>query len=84
MYNQDWGYVFSSESQKLRQALTSIDVNHVPFNKRRRKKREKLEYVLLAPPTSIQTTTVGGSKDFFQFRSNVKMHVQVRFTVAYL
>ena len=41
MYDKDWGHVLSSEAQTLRQALTSIDVIHVPFNSGRRNKERE-------------------------------------------
>ena len=42
MYDKDWGYVWSSEPQTLRQALNFVDVFHVPFNKREAKWKEKV------------------------------------------
>ena len=38
-YYNDWRYVLRSEPQKLRQAQTSIDIHHVPVNKREAKKK---------------------------------------------
>ena len=38
MYDKDWGYVWSSEPQTLRQALTFTDVmQQVPIKKRETK-----------------------------------------------
>ena len=40
MCNKFWGYVLGSEPQKQRQALTSMDVIDVSFNKRAPKKKK--------------------------------------------
>ena len=70
----DWGYVLSSESQTLRQALTTS----MSFYKYQsaiggEKEREKLVFVYMVWCVAVV---------IFQSRLNIKIHVQVHFAVA--
>ena len=45
MFDKDWGYVLSSEPQKLRYGSTLIDVFRVPFKEREAERRAKNRFM---------------------------------------
>ena len=64
MYDTDWGYVLGFDPQTHRQALTFINIIHVPFNKREAKKKERNKNVYISCTVSkADICIIGGSGD---------------------